>query len=675
MQSENQGTPAEAPAGSVEKIEGPARPEKPGAAPSAPGSEPPPAKEQTQGITAGPFSQLPQAMPRPIAFVQDSEGDIWAAHRYGLIQFHKGSLEDVKIVLDRNSYDSEFNDELPPINTMAALPEKRIWVGFTNGQVMQYERYEWKTIARPFEAIKKPVAAIAATAKEVFVGSRGLFKWDAGFRRFLVDPNFKEKNVSSFVLSRSGKLYMGGASGLWQYDAEQHTWSHIWKIVGNDRSVRAIYQDQDGSLLLGTDNGVVRVSEKGTVSERFLPGETITAIVTDQHGHQWIGTKESGLKFFDGQQWYTAAKEQGLGLRISALLINNGQLWCGVDGKGTFTAPLAEAEKWMSTFKEHVEVENKLREFSSLCEAARELLKAPAISGDLATEMIDGVLVVFVRGHQACPKDVGYRRADGAIVLIRGRTITLFSEQTRKDITPPQNLPIERTQVVLLDLQDRLWLGTDDLGLHMFSNGQWQSYGSEQQLYDNPVTSILEENGSIWIGTSPHYNEEQKRYLYSNLHLYSSEGWFHFGPEQGLIFANTLTLAVRKDGTLVMGGMAGLSLIDKKGQVTNYGKEQGLDPSYVYSATVDAKDLIWIAHQYYGDGITVMGKTKFHRLDSSHGLSFDRVSLIAHDRAARVWLVAPNGSTGVYPYSLLPKNKVSHPIDKKRVVTRNMFTD
>lgn len=629
----------------------------------------------SSAIRPGPFSLLKGNLTRPVAASESPQGDVWTAYRDGLALFRKADRNRGKIVLDKETYDREFNDDLPALGSVAFVPGGDVWAGFTNGQVMRYRRYEWKVISRPNEPIRSHIAAIIGFHNEVFLAGRGLFKWDRTFKRLLADPNFRNKKIDSFAVSKAGELFLGGRDGLWQYNKENHTWSQIWKIPRRDRSIYEILPDHENSLLLGTVNGLIRISYKGIVLERLLPGERINGLVSDSEGNVWVGTTENGLKLWDGRQWYAAGSAQGLGNSITSLHIDKNQgLWCGVDRTGMFTAPIRQAKEWLRKFKDRSIPQAKPEIFADPCQAAEKVLKDASLSHDVAVELIDGRKVVFFKGHQVCPKQKGYRRVDGTVVLLRDWNILRFLDEEREVIEVPQHIPADKTAVFLLDSRDRIWLGTSGSGIHFLENGQWQSFGAAQHLENNPVTAILEDmDGNIWIGTTPPYDEETKKYLYPNLHLFNKKGWFHFDPKNGLAHFGTYSLAGFRDGRILVGTNGGISVIDKDANVTTYSSEQGLVPHFTFSMAVDLDERIWIAHHFFGDGITVLDSKKVLHIDSSNGLFVDRISKIAHDRSGRVWLLASNGTVGVYPRSFLEEKATSSPVNGKKVVTKSMF--
>ncbi len=71
----------------------------------------------------------------------------------------------------------------------------------------------------------------------------------------------------------------------------------------NDNGIYTIYEDKQGELWLGTNNGGVnkfnRASKTFTSYQSQSPGLTISNIFEDRNGHIWIGTHASGLFLYD----------------------------------------------------------------------------------------------------------------------------------------------------------------------------------------------------------------------------------------------------------------------------------------------------------------------------------------------------------------------------------------
>lgn len=624
----------------------------------------------------GPLVAIPKKVHRPVAILQNSEGKLVVAHREGITLFDKQALVTPRILLDADLYDREFNDDFPLITSVALLPEDKLWVGFANGQLMRYSRFQWSILSRPFEMLKRHVSAIGGDENGTFIGSRGLFQWDTSFKRLIGDEELKDMLITSIASSSKGQLFFGSTVGLFAYDRDNHKWNLQWKIPSQEKTIYAISPSTDGSALIGTNNGLIRVSKKGVITDRMLLGEQITILKEENGGTIWAGTARNGLRYYDGEQWYHAGAAEGVSGSVTSLLFEaSGQMWLGVDKLGVYSASVAEVRQWIKGFKDKVVSEEKVEIFSDACAAAAKLLAGINDAGDVSVETVDGQMLVFFHGKLQCPaKQLGFRRADGVLTLVRDWNVTVFAEGGRKDIAIPKEIPADRFQSVLLDSKDRLWFGSNGTGVYLVEQDRWQTYGADEQFDENPVEDILEDpSGNIWFATNPPFNEEARKYLRPNLHLFNEKGWFHFDPKNGVIFYGSYGLALNKNGSLVLGTNAGISIIDGSANIVNYGKDQGLERRFAFSVAVDRSDRIWVAHQFFGNGITILDSQSIRNIDSSNGLFNDRISYVAHDRNKRVWLLASNGMVAVYPASFFEKNSTTVSVNQRAVRPRNMF--
>jgi ligand-binding sensor domain-containing protein len=81
-------------------------------------------------------------------------------------------------------------------------------------------------------------------------------------------------------------------------------------------AVNVIYPTRDGSVWIGTDNGL-SVYKSGTwqtyTTKQGLAGDQVKAMVSDGRGALWVGTAK-GISVFDGAKWtsYTMAMDKCL---------------------------------------------------------------------------------------------------------------------------------------------------------------------------------------------------------------------------------------------------------------------------------------------------------------------------------------------------------------------------
>ncbi len=627
-------------------------------------------------VQPGPFIKVLPHVEWPIAMLSDGKNE-WLAHRRGVELLKDGDPRNVRTVISDKTYDNEFNDDFPLITSLSKADADSLWVGFDAGQLMLYERYEWKMVARRREVIATPIRASIRNKDHTFIGARDLFQWDATLRRVIPNPNMKGTWIESFARDE-GKLFAGGRKGLWQYDANpEQTWTQIWDLPRKARTIRSIRPLKNGGFILGTMNGIYQIKASGTVSDRHLDGISVESITPIGKESYWVATRDGGLRFYDGVQWYIADAAEGLGTRITfAHIDQKGLFWVGVQGLGVFIAPLRQAEDWIKKHPEVVENDSEPKVYSDACHAASEVLQGVSLSGDVSVEIIDGRGTVFVDGQQVCPAGVGYHRVDGTTLLLSGWNLLHYKEQKRIEIALPKTIPADRASYVFLDSGGTAWLGTKGAGLFkgpLDDPEQWASV-APAAFADNPVTKILEDDrGNVWIGTVPPYDNENDTYHLKNLHLSNEKGMFHYGSRNHLLHSSTEDLALRKDGSLVIGSKAGFSILNTKADVVNYGKKQGLDPIYAHAIQLDARERIWLSHLYYGKGISWVEGTTLFRVTEKEGLFSDKIKMIAHDRKKRVWLFSTNGRVGVYPQSFLMKQARSRPLKDKLMRPINLF--
>jgi len=129
--------------------------------------------------------------------------------------------------------------------------------------------------------------------------------------------------------------------------ADLHDGQHQWCFAGR-RGPSVV--DRDGSVWVGTEGGLARLSANGHWQIYPKANIDVRALALDRDGSLWVGTYGSGLARLDRDghwQTYTKANTDGglPGDGIDALALGeDGSLWVGTDfnGLGNFHRPLSE---------------------------------------------------------------------------------------------------------------------------------------------------------------------------------------------------------------------------------------------------------------------------------------------------------------------------------------------
>jgi ligand-binding sensor domain-containing protein len=615
----------------------------------------------------GPFKTLPLNLKVPRAIVEGIDKTIWLADKGGIFSFNQGKLSKGKLVMNSESYDAEFNSDLPALSTIYPTSDGSLWAGFTDGTLMHYHRYEWKHIRGKNKDTEDSITSFASADDKVFIGSKALYQWDNKYNQLLADPEWRGKWITALASSKDHGIFMASKTTMYKYDK---SWQPFWEGSKQDGSISSINFGKDGNILLGTSGGLIRLSKKGVILERALIGEKVKSISSGENGTLWVGTRGNGLRYFDGENWYKAAAKEGLGdWTTEVLLDNQNRLWVGVTGAGVMIAKLSKATEWIKNYPDQDLGEAKPQLFKSACHAAESLINKVSYSGQIASRIIDGTRYVFFKGHQVCPEGIGYYRNDNSVIFLKDWNLIEFHDDKRKEISLAKEYPADKVNLVFYDSKNHIWLSTPDTGLSRYKTDKLEDLGL---LKGNPVTSIIEAgDGVLWIGTTPPFDKEQNTYHQKNLHLFtesdSNTNFSSFDSRDGLKQNSTLALNQIPNGNTAIATRLGISVITPDKQVLSYDKDSGINFEHCADISYDKKGRIWTTHQYFGNGITWIDQNLVYSITKEQGLFSDKISKVAVDRTGNIWLLASNGEVGVYPRKYL-EEKGQKKIIPERVI-------
>lgn len=621
------------------------------------------------------LKQVTGLFPAPIALIAPSKkADVWAVTINEVVEFRDGDPSRGARKLDNASYDELFSNDMPLLTAAADTVGGSLYFGTRNGQLLQYSNYDWKVIIDANRYIDGRIRALASLGDNLFIGGKGVWKWNKPTGKLTRYPGFREAKVSGFHVSRDNRLFLATDKAVWSFT--DRGWTEFWRFSAVDRSVRSMFWRPGVGLYVGTEDGLALVSPAGVVVERSLPGSIVTALTPGAADTLWAGTQQHGLKYFNGKQWFQAGESEGLPANnVQSLLVDpSGMLWLGFVGKGFFIGSELKIAGWLSEHPDTSRVQSASDPifYQTACKASEVELKNRQVSGGIAVAEIDGTAITFFDGRPVCPtRTIGFRRDDGTIVLLNGWTVLLHSPTGRTEVEiPKEAYDASDVQAVFLDSKARLWLGSTGHGLAMHDGTSWNFFAEKPELINNPVSSIIEDrNGTIWVGTVPPFNKETQSYGQPNLHKFDGTEWHHYSPHDNLGQWNVSGLVVLneggflKDGGIVVGNRAGISFVNNKG-IVNLGLKEGFERQTVSSLTKDSNGNLWMAHLFFGPGITWFDGIAFHPVTKADGIFSDQIRHIGADHLNRIWLIGSDGEVGIYPRSLFEVRAKNDPPGK-----------
>lgn len=183
-----------------------------------------------------------------------------------------------------------------------------------------------------------------------FGGDNGLFRWRNGhFDRFTTEQGLAHNYVRALALTRDGTIVACTRTGYsFVRDGHITTPGGIWKqAMGVTRSY---LKRADGSIWLGTDNGLWRIT--GEKIEQLsdtakLKGNTFTSLLETKEGALFIGYNLGVRCVLPGGKIMDYGASQGLSNpRVSALREDHdGNIWIGTYGGGLYRMTRDQIEK------------------------------------------------------------------------------------------------------------------------------------------------------------------------------------------------------------------------------------------------------------------------------------------------------------------------------------------
>ena len=320
------------------------------------------------------------------------------------------------------------------------------------------------------------------------------------FRHFEHDPerddSLSDNRIRAIVEDTEGHLWIGTNGGLDRFDPERGTFTRYHHDPAapdslSDNRIRAIYQDSAQRLWIGTRNGLnVFVPQSDTFIRYLrdpedplsLSGESAYSIFEDSSGGLWVGTYNGGVNRFDPtaesfvQFRHDPDDVNSLSRdEVSALHADaSGQLWVGTYGGG-------------------------LNRFDQASGNFTRYRHDPGDPGSLSDDRVSCLLRDQTGTLWVGMYDNGLSRFD-----VAAETFVHY----RHDPAADTSLSRDYVRSLFEDAAGRLWIGTQGGGLNRFdpADETFVRYQNDPQTptslsHDSVFAINQSAAGHLWIGT------------------------------------------------------------------------------------------------------------------------------------------------------------------------------
>jgi len=412
-----------------------------------------------------------------------SDGAVWTGSAQGLGRWVKGKPQE-------SFFDENYRSH---IMCFAEGARGRVWVGTVEQGLLCWQR--GKLSAFPDESLKKDniFAVTESSNGQIWVGTgNGLHCYDPNFLPIQL-PNFYNE-VNSILVDRHGMVWVGTpGAGLARYKNGEFTWLKKTDGLVSD-AVSALYEDSEGSLWVGTRNGLSQITDVKfpIYSDREgLPSSSVVSVSARHEGGLWI-TTEKGLSCFDGQRLVdftnNAALRQQWFKRV--FQASNGDLYITDDQKrllkvsGGKVAATYTNQNWPT----------------GMVEDGKSFVVA--VGGSLF-RIQDGKMSPFAYGDGKEP--IYYwifnicRGRDGAVWIASNNGIFRIINGVARHWSTGEGLSDNNVSCIFEDADGVIWAGLDS-GIARIKDGQIKNITSKQGLADDNIYEIVPDAlGNFWM--------------------------------------------------------------------------------------------------------------------------------------------------------------------------------
>ena len=280
----------------------------------------------------GHFIQVPEVSGTVRVLREDHEGALWIGTiGEGIFLNRAGRITRLRAP-----------DYLPSDTVLSLLEDHEgdLWVGTQTG-LLRLSTTPVSTFPLPGAAGSDFSTIYQDVDKSLWIASARLYRYTGQTAHtFRFAGPLAEIRIRNLFRDRAGILWAGtDGRGLWRIEGSQTVQYTKRDGLIND-FIRAIYQGRDGSLWIGTDEGVSRLRQGRFTNYGVAQGLcyfSIRSLAEDRNGDLWIGTDHGVSRLHNDQFVSDAAVRRLRDERVWAIHEDpEGGLWFGTLGAGLF---------------------------------------------------------------------------------------------------------------------------------------------------------------------------------------------------------------------------------------------------------------------------------------------------------------------------------------------------
>ena len=444
------------------------------------------------------------------------------------------------------------------------------------------------------------------------------------------DEDLPNQDVRAFTQDHTGFLWVGTDNGLYRYDGQKFRGYGTAEGLPSPM-VQALEVDGDGVLWVATYSGLARLEGDRFQPVDITPARGAVALASDAAGRLYVGTTKGlmvsgphpGSASKPSFALYTVDGVQQQVVR-AITISRDGMAWyaCGaglcrlINGKAVTRPEWSVPQDAWQAVAEDSAGNIWARSRAVIIELRKGDSRFIPPEGDLPPALANGRMLAGAGSELWVPtvRGLAQRTHNGWDIIGKSR-----------------GLPVSSVECVFQDREGSLWIGMNGAGLvRWLGYPNWEGWTEAEGLSSEAVWSIRRDTrGTLW---STH-NMGVSRFR-------QDIGRWEDLKMPGIQTGTTTHLTQAPDGSIWAAQPAGAVHIDTaRGIATTYGRETGLEDSWVTALAVDSENRVWAGTRrglYVGSMRN--GKMRFERQKLPVAFAEDFVYAILVDSHKRLWV-------------------------------------
>ncbi len=339
------------------------------------------------------------------------------------------------------------------------------------------------------------------------------------------------------------------------------------------------------------ENGLYKITnpfKEDCFPQKITDQSNIINLTTDNEENLWVCTKNEMIKTNGNKLSVLPLFDKKIYETIHAVLkTSDNTIWAGTDGgllKYSLSNGVYQAKKISITGL------NAQIDITSLCEDVynniwiatfgKGLFVLNPTSGNyrLIKEnpllVNASILAVTSKGNTVC---AGGLEGVATIFELTEDNESINNPYQFTNYNDKQNIGNNYIYTVFKDSKNRIWFGTNAIGITVLQNGNYTNYNIQNGLDAKNVLAFTEDaKSNIWFCTES-----------NGIYKYNGKLFKHFATEQGLTNLNVTNIKTDRNGNIVAAYKEGFDIIDASTEKINYiNKQQGIGEFSIDVSTV-----------------------------------------------------------------------------------------